>query len=235
MQAETLEQLNILRRHLVRAFLGYAVLAVLCAVFANPLFVYFSAPLLRQLPQSSLIATQVASPFLIPLKCSLIIAFFIALPWVLYQIWAFIAPGLFPHEKKSWCRLTALSIVLFYAGAAFAYWVTLPITLSFFNQVAPTGVTVLTDIQAYFDFTLALLLGCGFAFQVPLVVLVLLRSQIVTRAQLIAWRPYVIVLAFALGMVLTPPDIFSQTLLAIPLWGLFELGLWLGRGYESCS
>lgn len=222
-----LEHLSILRKHLVYAVAGYLLIAVTFAVLAKPLFFTFAQPLIDLLPNQSLIATEVSAPFFIPLKFSLLFSLGIALPWFIYQIWRFISPGLFQQEKRLLSLGLILSIVLFYAGIAFAYLVVMPLALNFFVGSAPMGVTVMTDISAYMDFAIKLLLAFGLAFETPLAVVLLVRTGIVRVEQLKKQRGYVLIAAFTLGMLLTPPDVFSQTLLAIPLWLLFELGLWM--------
>lgn len=226
---DTLQHLSALRSTIVRAFMGYGVIAVIAAVFAKPLFAVFAQPIVSLLPSGALIATGIATPFLVPLTFSFMFALCIAMPWILYQAWAFIAPGLFPHEKKRILSLTAFSFVLFYAGLAFAYFLVIPLALTFFVEAAPTGVTVLTDIDAYFSFAITLMIAFGVAFQIPLIVMALVKSGLVTRAALVEKRPYVIIGCFVIGMLLTPPDVFSQTLLAVPMCLLFELGLLLAR------
>jgi sec-independent protein translocase protein TatC len=213
----------------MRAVIGYFVIAVVFALLAKPLFFQFAQPLLDLLPNQSLIATQVAAPFFIPLKFSLLFSLGVALPWFMFQIWRFIAPGLFQQEKMTIRCALIMSIALFYAGIAFAYYVVMPLALQFFVSSAPLGVTVMTDISAYMDFSLKLLLAFGLAFETPLAVVVLVRTGLVRVDQLKKQRGYVIIAAFTLGMLLTPPDVFSQTLLAIPLWLLFELGLLLSQ------
>ncbi|MFI4956566.1 MAG: twin-arginine translocase subunit TatC [Gammaproteobacteria bacterium] len=225
----TLAHLSALRQVFMRAVLGYAVIAVIAALCAKPLFTVFAAPIMALLPSGSLIATGIATPFLVPLTFSLMFALCIAMPWILYQGWLFIAPGLFVHEKKRILLLTSFSFILFYTGIGFAYFFVIPLALDFFVHAAPVGVTVLTDVDAYFGFAIKLMIAFGLAFQVPLVVMALVKSGAVTRESLMAKRPYVIIACFVLGMLLTPPDVFSQTLLAVPMWMLFELGLFLTK------
>jgi sec-independent protein translocase protein TatC len=225
----TLAHLSALRQAFIRAMLGFAVIAIMAAVCAKPLFTVFAAPIMALLPSGSLIATGIATPFLVPLTFSLMFALCVAMPWILYQAWLFIAPGLFVHEKKRVLLLMSFSFILFYVGMAFSYYFVIPLALDFFVHAAPQGVTVLTDIDAYFSFAIKLMIAFGLAFQVPLVVMALVKSGIVTRETLIAKRPYVIIACFVLGMLLTPPDVFSQTLLAVPMWMLFELGLFLSK------
>lgn len=229
MKNETLNHLAIFRKHVLYAVSGYLLLAVACAIAAKPLFNAFATPIINLLPEQSLIATQVAAPFIIPLKFSLLFSLGLALPWVLYQLWQFIAPGLFQSEKKWMFGSLAISMLLFYAGIAFAYYLVMPLALNFFIGSAPAGVVVMTDMSAYLNFALKLLFAFALAFQTPLIVVILTRLNIVKVETLKQQRGYVIIGAFALGMLLTPPDVLSQTLLAIPLWLLFELGLLLSR------
>lgn len=225
--SNNVEQLSILRKHLLYALAGYLILALSLAIFAKPLFNVFAQPLLNLLPGESLIATQVSAPFFIPLKFSLVFSLGLALPWILFQVWGYIAPALFKAEKKVFTLSLILSTVLFYLGAAFAYFLVMPLALKFFVGSAPLGVRVMTDISAYMDFALTLIFAFGLGFETPLAVILLVRTGLVKIDSLKKQRGYVVIAAFTLGMLLTPPDVFSQTLLAIPLWLLFELGLWI--------
>lgn len=215
-----------LRDRLLRIVLVVAVIFLVLMPFSNTLFSALSGPLTAHLPEgSSMIAIEVASPFLIPFKLTLVLAVFIAMPYLLYQIWAFIAPGLYRHERRLVMPLLASSTVLFYAGAAFAYFVVFPLVFAFFTSTAPDGVSVMTDISRYLDFVLTLFFAFGAAFEVPIVTVLLVWTGMATQDGLRSKRPYVIVAAFVAGMLLTPPDIISQTLLAVPVWLLFELGI----------
>ena len=215
-----------LRDRLLRVVLAILIIFLLLVPFANELFILLSGPLTAILPEgSSMIAIEVASPFLIPFKLTLFLALFLAMPFVLYQAWAFIAPGLYQNERRLVMPLMASSTFLFYAGAAFAYFVVFPLVFAFFTGTAPEGVSVMTDISRYLDFVLTLFFAFGIAFEVPIVVIVLVWTGMVTRTALREKRPYIIVGAFVIGMLLTPPDIISQTLLAVPVWLLFELGV----------
>lgn len=227
-----IEHLIELRRRLLHSLLalGLAFLALL--PLANPLYHWLAAPLLAVLPSGSqMIATQVATPFTIPLKLALFAALLLALPFLLYQLWAFIAPGLYQHERRRVLPLLVTSCLLFALGMAFAYLAVFPTMFGFFTQTAPEGVQVATDMANYLDFVLGLLFAFGVAFQVPVAVWLLCWSGVTTPQQLAAKRPYMVVVAFVIGMLLTPPDILSQTLLALPLCLLFELGLLMGRLY----
>jgi len=194
--------------------------------FANTLFSRLSGPLMAHMPEdSSMIAIEVASPFLIPFKLTLFLALFIAIPFVLYQLWSFVAPGLYLHERRLVMPLLVSSTILFYAGAAFAYFVVFPLVFAFFTSTAPEGVAVMTDISRYLDFVLTLFFAFGAAFEVPVVTVLLVWTGMATQEGLREKRPYIIVAAFVIGMLLTPPDVISQTLLAVPVWMLFELGV----------
>ncbi|MEM9300629.1 MAG: twin-arginine translocase subunit TatC [Pseudomonadota bacterium] len=219
-----------LRTRLMRAIVVVLVLMVALLPFANRLYAALAGPLMKHLPEgSSMIAIEVASPFLTPFKMTLFLAVFLAVPAILYQVWAFIAPGLYQHEKRLAVPLLVSSTLLFYLGCLFAYFVVFPLVFGFFTSVAPEGVSVMTDIGKYLDFILVLFLAFGIAFEVPVAVMILTWTGMVEPKDLAAKRPYVVVGAFAIGMLLTPPDIISQTLLAIPMWILFELGILMTR------
>jgi sec-independent protein translocase protein TatC len=213
----------------------YIVLTVLViflglASYANEIYSYLSVPLLKYLPENStMIAIDVASPFFTPFKLALVCAGFIAVPVILYQLWAFVAPGLYAHEKRLILPLLIASTLLFYLGVAFAYFVVLPLVFMFLSTAAPVGVTVMTDIAKYLDFTLTLFVAFGVTFEVPIFTIVLVWTRLVTPAQLSEARPYIIVGAFVVAMFLTPPDAISQTLLAVPICLLFEAGLLCSR------
>ncbi len=196
----------------------------------DKLYIWIAKPLLTQLPAGSqIIATEVTSTFMVPMKLAWVSALIIVMPYLLHQLWAFVVPGLYKQEKKAILPLLFLSIVLFYLGLLFSYYTICPLALGFFAKSAPVGVSVMTDIRAYLDFVLSIVLSAGFAFQVPVILLGLLQAGIVTVKQLAYLRPYVIVGAFIVGMLLTPPDVISQILLALPMWVLFELVLlWAG-------
>lgn len=229
-----------LRDRLLRMVLVVAVLFVMLVPFSSTLFSMLSGPLLAHMPEDgSMIAIEVASPFLIPFKLTLFLALFIAIPYVLYQLWSFVAPGLYRHERRLVIPLLVSSTLLFYAGAAFAYFVVFPLVFAFFTAAAPEGVSVMTDISRYLDFVLTLFFAFGAAFEVPVVTVLLVMTGMTTQKSLREKRPYVIVGAFVLGMLLTPPDVISQTLLAVPVWLLFELGLyfsgWFVRNRENAQ
>ncbi len=219
-----------LRQRLIRALI--AVFAVFAALvyFANDIYHFVSEPLRRFLPEgSTMIATEVASPFLAPFKLTLVVAALLAMPFVLYQAWAFIAPGMYRHEKRFALPLLVSSIVLFYAGVAFAYYLVCPMVFGFFTSISPEGVSVMTDINHYLDFVLTMFFAFGFAFEIPVATVLLVWAGITTPQALKDKRPYVVVGCFVVGMLLTPPDVFSQTMLAVPMCMLFELGLLASR------
>jgi sec-independent protein translocase protein TatC len=194
--------------------------------YSNELYIYISEPLTIHLPAtSSMIATDVTSPFLTPFKLALVLSVFAAMPFILYQIWAFVAPGLYRREKKIVVPLFLSSVALFYGGMAFAYHIVFPLIFTFFTSVSPEGVLVMTDIRSYLDFILKLFFAFGLSFEIPIAIVILSWMGLVNPTQLAKRRPYVFVICFVLGMLLTPPDIISQTLLAIPMWLLFELGI----------
>ncbi len=198
--------------------------------FANDLYEILAGPLMVHMPEgSSMVAIDVASPFLTPFKLVFVLSIVLAIPVILYHVWGFIAPGLYKHEKRLALPIIASSWLLFYLGMAFAYFVVFPLMFAFFTRVAPQGVAVMTDIGRYLDFVLKIFIAFGVAFEVPIITFVLVKMGITTADQLAAKRPYVIVGAFVIGMLLTPPDIISQFLLAIPVWLLFELGLLMSR------
>ncbi len=219
-----------LRDRLLRMLAGVAIVFICLFPFANDLYTTLAQPLIDQLPAgSTMIATEVASPFLTPFKFTLVGAFFLAIPWVLYQVWRFIAPGLFANERKMVLPLIVSSTLLFYAGMAFAYFVVFPLMFEFFIGTTPEGVAVMTDISKYLDFVLKLFFAFGLAFEIPIATILMVWAGITTPDKLVAKRPFIIVGVFVMGMLLTPPDIISQTLLAIPMWVLFEIGVIFSR------
>ena len=220
----------------LRSRLLRGVLAVLLIFFplylllANDLYELIAAPLMAHLPiETGMIATDVASPFLTPFKLAFLTAVFLGMPVLLHQAWSFIAPGLYSHEKRFAVPLLASSIVLFYAGMAFAYFLVFPLVFQFFASVTPEGVTMMTDINRYLDFVTKMFFAFGIAFEIPVAILLLVWTGLATVPGLAAKRPYVIVGCFVAGMLLTPPDVISQILLALPTWLLFELGLIAAR------
>ena len=225
-----LEHLVELRSRLLKACLSVVIVLIALLPFSRHLYETLASPLMAQLPEgSSMIAIDVASPFLTPFKLTLLISIMISIPVVLYQLWAFNAPALFKHEKRLARPLLVSSVLLFYTGCAFAYFVVFPLVFGFLTSVAPEGVSVMTDISKYLDFVMTLFLAFGITFEVPIATIILVAAGITTAAKLASWRPYIVVGAFALGMLLTPPDVISQTLLALPMWILFEIGIIFAR------
>jgi len=221
-----------LRDRLLRVVLAVIVVFLGLVPFANWLFTRLAGPLMAHLPEgSSMVAIDVASPFFTPFKLALVVSIFIAMPYILYQLWAFVAPGLYLHERKRVIPLLVSSTALFYIGAAFAYFVVFPLVFGFLTHTAPQGVEVMTDISRYLDFVLTLFFAFGIAFEVPVAVVLLVWTGVVKPQSLKEKRAYIVVGAFVIGMMLTPPDIISQTLLALPMWLLFELGVFLGERF----
>lgn len=223
-----------LRNRMIWA-VGSVLLIFVCLVpFANELYEWFAKPLISNLPQgSSMISTEPHGPFFIPFKFAFATAFAVAIPMVLYQVWAFIAPGLYQNEKSIALPLVVSSTLLFYAGIMFAYYVVFPLIFKFFIGMAPDGVAVMTDISAYMSFALKLFFAFGVAFEVPVATVLLARMGVVSPDSMARQRPYIILGAFVLGMLMTPPDIFSQVMLAVPVCLLFEVGLFFARRLEN--
>ncbi len=218
------------RDRVLRAFIAILIIFACLFSFSQELYLYVSEPIREYLPaNSSMIATEVASPFLTPFKLTLVLSMFAAMPYILYQVWAFVAPGLYKREKKIVVPLFFSSVFLFYAGMAFAYYIVFPLVFMFFTSIAPEGISVMPDIRSYLDFVLKLFFAFGLSFEIPIAVVILSWMGAVDPDNLAKKRPYVFVLCFILGMLLTPPDIISQTLLAIPMWLLFEIGILFGR------
>lgn len=229
-EAPFMSHLVELRDRLLRAVLVVLILFLGLFTFSNELYSLLAEPLLIHLPTgSSMIATEVASPFLTPFKLSMMTAVFIGMPFILYQLWGFIAPGLYKHEKSLAFPLLFSSIILFYLGMVFAYFVVFPLMFQFFTGIALEGVTMMTDITKYLDFVLKMFFAFGLAFEVPIATILVISTGMTTADKLSAKRPYIIVVAFIAGMLLTPPDVVSQMLLAIPMWILFEFGLIFSR------
>jgi sec-independent protein translocase protein TatC len=219
-----------LRDKLLRAILSVLLIFICLFPFANDIYAFVSEPLRAILPPgASMIATEVTTPFFTPFKLTLVAAIFLSMPYVLYQAWSFIAPGMYRHEKRLAIPLLASSVLLFYAGAAFAYFFVFPLIFAFFTSVAPQDITIMTDINSYLDFVLKLFFAFGLAFEIPIAVILMIWAGITSPEALASKRRYVIVGCFIVGMLLTPPDIFSQTLLAVPMWMLFEAGIFFGR------
>ena len=219
-----------LRDRLLHMVLAILIVFVALFAFAEDIFTLAADPLLALMPEgTSMIATGVTSPFLVPFKLVLLLSVLLTIPYLLHQIWSFIAPGLYRHEKRMAGPLLVSSVVLFYCGIAFAYFIIFPILFGFFIGIAPEGVAVMTDIGQYLDFIIAIFLAFGIAFEVPVATFLLIAAGITTPDKLAGKRPYIIIGAFVVGMLLTPPDVISQSLLAVPIWLLFELGLIMSR------
>lgn len=219
-----------LRDRMLKMVLAVGLLFLCLFWFSDEIYSWLAEPLLAHLPDNTeMIAIDVAAPFFIPFKLVLMVCVFIAVPYLLYQIWAFIAPGLYTHEKRLVFPLLVSSTLLFYAGVAFAYYVVFPLVFKFFVSVAPDGVVVSTDIGRYLDFVITIFFAFGIAFEVPVATVLIVAMGIATPETLASKRPYFIVAAFVVGMFLTPPDIISQTLLALPMWLLFEAGIFFSR------
>lgn len=228
--APLVEHLIELRNRVLRIVLSILLVFLGLFYFANDIYLFISEPLRSILPVGAqMIATEVASPFLTPFKLTLFTSFLVCIPYILYQIWSFIAPGLYEHEKKLAFPLLGSSIILFYAGMAFAYYAVFPLLFAFFTAAAPEGVAVMTDINSYLSFVLKLFFAFGLAFEIPVATVLLVLAGITTVEKLASKRSYIILGCFVVGMLLTPPDIFSQTLLAVPMWLLFEVGVLISR------
>lgn len=229
-EASLISHLVELRDRLLRLSISVVAVFICLFPFSEDIFTLVAQPLLDQLPEgATMIATQVASPFLTPFKMTLWVALFMAMPVVIYQVWAFVAPGLYKKEKRFAIPLVVSSILLFYCGVLFAYAVVFPLMFAFFNAVAPEGVTVMTDINHYLDFVLVIFFAFGLAFEVPIATVMLVWSGLADTEKLGASRAYVFLGAFIAGMLLTPPDVISQTLLAVPIYLLYEVGIIMAR------
>ncbi|MFL0800682.1 MAG: twin-arginine translocase subunit TatC [Agarilytica sp.] len=219
-----------LRTRLLRSLLVVVVIFFSLFAFANDIYEFVAQPLQQFLPENStMIATDVASPFLTPFKLTLLVSLFLSMPFILFQIWSFIAPALYKHEKRIAMPLFIASVMLFYAGIAFAYYVVFPLAFKFFMSVAPDSIAAMPDISSYLSFVLKIIFGFGIAFEVPVITIMLIAAGIISADGLAKKRPYVIVGCFVMGMFLTPPDVISQVMLAFPMWLLFEFGLFFGR------
>jgi sec-independent protein translocase protein TatC len=219
-----------LRARILRGALAVLLLFFPIYYFANDIYELVAAPLMAHLPEGSgMIATDVASPFLTPFKLAMFSAVFLGMPFLLHQLWAFVSPGLYMREKRFALPLLASSIMLFYAGMVFAYFLVFPLIFQFFASVTPVGVTMMTDINRYLDFVIKMFFAFGLAFEIPIATLLLVWSGLTTPDSLARKRPYIIVGCFVVGMLLTPPDIISQVLLALPTWLLFEVGIIFAR------
>ncbi|NYS59892.1 twin-arginine translocase subunit TatC [Vreelandella salicampi] len=229
-QAPLIEHLVELRSRLMRAVMVVLVIFLALYSFANDIYTFVAQPLMALLPEGSqMIATEVASPFLAPFKLTLVVAVFIAVPFILHQAWAFVAPGLYDNEKALAIPILASSVGLFYAGAAFAYYAVFPLLFAFFTQTGPQDITIMTDINQYLNFVLKLFFAFGVAFEIPIATFLLVLSGAASVESLAKKRPYIILGCFVVGMLLTPPDVVSQSLLAVPMYLLYEVGLLFGR------
>jgi sec-independent protein translocase protein TatC len=219
-----------LRTRLIRILIFIGFLSIIGIPFASEIYAFVASPLLDILPQgSTMIATQVTSPFMAPLKLVLFSALLVTMPYLFYEIWMFMSPGLYKNERSFIAPLMISTILLFSSGVAFAYFIVCPIIFKFFIGVAPESIMVMTDISEYLNFIIKLIFAFGIAFEIPVATFLLIRAGIVQKETLVKTRPYLIILFFVFGMLLTPPDIFSQLFLALPMWLLFEVGLLISR------
>ena len=219
-----------LRSRLIRILICFGFLALIGIPFSSDIYTFAASPLLEILPSgSSMIATQVTSPLMAPLKLVFFSALLITMPYLFYEMWMFMSPGLYKKEKAFVAPLMLSTIFLFLSGVAFAYFIVCPIIFKFFIGVAPESISVMTDINQYMNFVIKLIFAFGIAFEIPVATFLLIKSEIVKKETLVKARPYLIIVFFIFGMLLTPPDIFSQLFLAIPMWVLFELGLLVSK------
>ncbi|MCW8195381.1 twin-arginine translocase subunit TatC [Proteobacteria bacterium 005FR1] len=225
-----IQHLKELRDRLLRCLAAVFLIFLSLVYFAPEIYAFVATPMQKVLPEGAqMIAYEVASPFLTPFKLTLYVSFFLAMPVILYQIWSFIAPAMYKHEKRVAIPLFISSVILFYAGVAFAYFVVFPLMFGFFTSVAPVGIQVAPDIASYLSFVLMVSFAFGLAFETPVATVLLIWAGIVSADSLAQKRPYVFIGCFVIGMLLTPPDVISQTLLAVPMWLLFEVGIVFGR------
>ena len=223
-----------LRTTALRCIISIILITIILLPFANQIYSFIATPLIAKLPEgSSMIATEVASPFFAPFKLTLFCGIFLSIPYILYQTWSFIAPGLYINERKLILPLLISSSLLFYLGIFFAYYAVFPILFAFLTTTAPSNITIMTDINHYLDFILKLFFAFGISFEIPIATILLIKSNFITIEKLSSNRPYIILFAFFVGMLLTPPDVISQILLAIPIWVLFEIGLVLGKYFKN--
>lgn len=223
-----------LRTTALRCIISIILITIILLPFANQIYSFIATPLIAKLPEgSSMIATEVASPFFAPFKLTLFCGIFFSIPYILYQTWSFIAPGLYINERKLILPLLISSSLLFYLGIFFAYYAVFPILFAFLTTTAPSNITIMTDINHYLDFILKLFFAFGISFEIPIATILLINSNFTTIEKLSSNRPYIILFAFFVGMLLTPPDVISQILLAIPIWVLFEIGLILGKYFKN--
>ena len=223
-----------LRTTALRCIISIILITIILLPFANQIYSFIATPLIAKLPEgSSMIATEVASPFFAPFKLTLFCGIFFSIPYILYQTWSFIAPGLYINERKLILPLLISSSLLFYLGIFFAYYAVFPILFAFLTTTVPSNITIMTDINHYLDFILKLFFAFGISFEIPIATILLIKSNFITIEKLSSNRPYIILFAFFVGMLLTPPDVISQILLAIPIWVLFEIGLILGKYFKN--
>ena len=219
-----------LRSRLLKVFALFAILSIAGIPFASEIYSFIASPLIDLLPNgSTMIATEVASPFMAPIKLVLYVALLLSMPWLFYQTWMFVSPGLYKEEKNVTAPLMLSTIILFFSGVCFAFFVVCPIIFKFFIGMAPANIQVMTDINQYLSFVFKLLFAFGIAFEIPIATAIIIKSGIATKESLISARPYLIILFLVIGMLLTPPDIFSQLFLAVPMWLLFEMGILFSR------
>ena len=219
-----------LRSRLLKVIFLFAIFSVLGIPFASEIYLFVSAPLIELLPDgSSMIATEVASPFMAPIKLVLYIALMFSMPWLFYQAWMFMSPGLYKNERAFTGPLMLSTVILFFSGAAFAFFVVCPIIFKFFIAMAPESIRVMTDINQYLGFVFKLIFAFGVAFEIPIATILIVKNGIMSKESLVKARPYLIILFLIVGMLLTPPDVFSQLFLAIPMWILFEVGILFAR------
>lgn len=215
-----------LRSRLLKVFALFVVLSIVGIPFASEVYTFIASPLMDLLPDgSTMIATEVASPFMAPIKLVLYVALLLSMPWLFYQIWMFVSPGLYKREKKLTAPLMLSTIILFFCGVSFAFFIVCPIIFKFFIGMAPENIQVMTDINQYLSFIFKLLFAFGVAFEIPIATVIIVKSGLATKESLTSARPYLIILFLVIGMLLTPPDIFSQLFLAVPMWLLFEIGI----------
>lgn len=215
-----------LRSRLLKVFALFVVLSIVGIPFASEVYTFIASPLMDLLPDgSTMIATEVASPFMAPIKLVLYVALLLSMPWLFYQTWMFVSPGLYKREKKLTAPLMLSTIILFFCGVSFAFFIVCPIIFKFFIGMAPENIQVMTDINQYLSFIFKLLFAFGVAFEIPIATVIIVKSGLATKESLKSARPYLIILFLVIGMLLTPPDIFSQLFLAVPMWLLFEIGI----------
>ncbi len=219
-----------LRKKIINCFIFILCVFLILFSFSQKIYVFIAEPMIRQLPEgNTLIATHVTTPFLVPLKLTFLISIIISIPYIINNIWKFIAPGLYKNEKNKIFPIIIYSTILFYIGLLFSFYIICPLALSFFATCSSTSITVMTDISNYLDFIISISIATGISFQIPIITILIIKLNVIKKKDLSNKRKYIIILAFILGMLLTPPDVISQILLAIPIWLLFEIGLLLSK------